>query len=396
MRVSRIIVNVILLLSSCISPFDLVDNFQEVLVVEGLITDQPGPYVVKLSKSIPATATAQLDEPVFVSGASVVIHDDQGNSETLNEKSSGNYYTSSFQGVIGRTYSITITTDEGSTYQSAPEKLEPVGDFANLRYEFAQNEPAPPIYVHFPLGAEHHIESRNGFNVYIDSKVLAEQEGRVWWRWIGTFKIFTHPELQVEVVTTPGPAGHPVAIPAAPPCSGYDVIFPHTPRAKLFGPLRPCTCCICWTTEYNSYPILSDPKFVNGNGGVNNFKIAFIDANRRTFYEKYHLQVEQLSVSPTIYNFWKRVLVQKSNSSNLFQTPSPKTGGNITASSTNAIPAIGYFAASSVKTHSISILRSDVPYNVGIIDTIAVSCNRTYACCTTKYKYSTTVKPLFW
>ncbi len=81
----------------------------------------------------------------MVTGATIVIHDDQGNNETLVEKSTANYYTSVFQGVIGRTYSITITTGEGDTPQSAPETLTPVGDFENLRFQFVQNEPPLPV-----------------------------------------------------------------------------------------------------------------------------------------------------------------------------------------------------------------------------------------------------------
>lgn len=393
MRKSRIAINIIFLLSACITPYDTTNIFQEALVVEGLITDQPGPYVVNIAKSKSLSFDSQFDEPVIVPGAVVVIEDDIGNSEELKEKSPGSYQTTSFQGVIGRSYSIRITTSEGSTYQSAPEKLESVGDFENLRYEFVQNETPPPIFVSFALGAPHDIHSTNGFNIYIDSKVLPEQSGRVWWRWAGTFKIFTHPELQIEAIGVP--LGEPVIVPAAPPCSGYVVTNPHTVFASIRGPVGPCTCCTCWITEYNTNPIISDPNFIGSEGQINNYKVAFIEANRRTFYEKYYLEVQQLSVSSTMYNFWKRVLVQKGNSGNLFQIPPPKITGNIKPISSGSIPVIGYFAAASMRTHGITIQRSDIPYDVGFIDEIDVSCLKTYQCCFV-HKNSTTVKPFFW
>jgi hypothetical protein len=368
-----------LVLSSCITPYDVVSDFHPALVVEGLITDQPGPYLVTLTMSVPVSGEAQLDDPVPVTGATIVIQDDQGNSETLTEKSTGNYYTSTFQGVIGRAYSITIATGEGDTYHSAPETLLPVGDFTNLRFQFVQDEPPPPI-----TGTQ--LSAVNGFKIYIDSEVLPEQESRVWWTWAGTFEIFTYPELQLYPVANP--PNDPVWVPDAPPCSGYEVEYRRTLRATKIGPLANCTCCTCWVTEYNSTPILSDPKFVS-NGMINDFNVGFIAANRRTFYQKYYLEVNQLSVSQTIYNFWKDVLIQKGNSSNLFQTPPPKTVGNITAGNAKSLPAIGYFAASSVKKHAITMMRSDVPYNVGLMDTLAISCD--YA-----YKYSTDKKPGFW
>lgn len=396
MRLSKIIIYIIFLLSSCITPFDISNTYQESLVVSGLITDQKGPYLVKLSKAIPVSADAQIGEPAFESGATVIIQDDTGNKEALEEKLSGHYYTNSIQGVVGRSYYITISTKDGSVYQSAPEKMLPVGNIKNLNYEFVQTEPQPPLVV---KGAfedasfdDSQIKSANGFKVYLDGEVLPEQEGRVWWRWTGTFKIKTFPENQIEIIGTPeGPA----IVPAAPPCSGYDVLNPHTLQAVRIGPLRPCTCCICWVEEYNSNPLISDQKFIH-NEEINKFYIGFIEANRRTFYEKYHLEVEQLSVSPTVYNFWKKVKVQKSNSSDLFQIPPPKTGGNINAITTNSIPVIGYFAASAIKTRSLTISRSEVPYEVGIMDTLTVSCKRAYPCCRANYKYSTNIKPVFW
>jgi hypothetical protein len=399
MKLSKITIYIIFLLSSCITPFDISTTYHETLAVSGLITDQKGPYLVKILKGIPVNGYEQFEERAFESGAMVIIQDDQGNKEALEEKSSGNYYTSFFQGVVGRTYSITITTKDGSTYQSTPEKMMPVGNIKNLRHEFFQTEPPPPLIIkgEFVDASydDSQIKSVNGFKVYLDSEVLPEQEGRVWWKWTGTFKIKTYPENQVEILSSGGglaPAG-PVS--NAPPCSGYDVLNRHTPQATRIGPFRPCTCCICWVEEYNADPLISDQKFVN-NQEINKLHIGFIEANRRTFYEKYHLEVVQLSVSQTIYNFWKNVKEQKSNSNDLFQTPPPKTGGNISAITANSIPVIGYFAASAVKTQSLTISRSDVPYDVGIIDTLNVSCERAYPCCRTNYKYSTNVKPVFW
>jgi hypothetical protein len=358
MKGSRIVVYVYLLLSSCVTPYEVTTAFQPTFVVDGMITDQPGPYVVHLSYAIPVDN--QLEKSSVVQGATVIIQDDQGLTETLEEKSPGSYYTTSYQGVVGRSYFITITTSDGTSYQSAPEKLTPVGDFTNLRFEFVQNE----------SDVSNKITSTNGFNVFLDSEVLPEQESRVLWRWTGTFHIYTFPSLHTKA----GDGKDAGQIKDPPYCAGDDS--------------RPCTCCDCWVTEYNQTPIISDSKFVN-NGKVNGELVAFVEANRRTFYEKYHLSVDQLSVSQAVYDFWKTVKQQKSNSSNLFQTPPPKTKGNIVAISSGAIPAIGYFGASAIKTHSIEMTRADVPYRVPLIDTLKISC-------TQAYKNSSATKPIFW
>src|SRR5581483_8560589 len=136
MRVQILLVCFLFFLCSCVDSIEISPSFLPTLVVEGLITDQPGPYVVTISRAVPVTQDAQLQTPpIYESGATVVIQDDQGNRETLIEKSSGSYYTSFFQGIVGRTYSISIKTIDGSTYESIPETMLPVGDFGNLRYE---------------------------------------------------------------------------------------------------------------------------------------------------------------------------------------------------------------------------------------------------------------------
>jgi hypothetical protein len=85
------------------------------IVIEGVITDQQGPYSVKVSK------TGNYFEPSLtfppVSHALIIITNDLGQQDTLNEITEGNYTTSHLQGVEGRTYSLSVTA-EGQTYNA--------------------------------------------------------------------------------------------------------------------------------------------------------------------------------------------------------------------------------------------------------------------------------------
>lgn len=78
------------------------------MVIEGLVTDHPGPYLVTISKS-----GSYFNEPVLppVTGALVIITDNAGTTDTLKETSAGMYVTSRLQGVPGRTYSLTVVYD---------------------------------------------------------------------------------------------------------------------------------------------------------------------------------------------------------------------------------------------------------------------------------------------
>jgi hypothetical protein len=357
-----------LLICSCVTPYP-VDSlqFQEAIVVQGMITDQPGPYEIKVSKTIPVQD--QL-EPTsgLLSGASILIEDDQGHSNQLVEKTTGDFFTTSIQGVIGNTYTITITTSDGNVYKSTPEKLLPVGDF-NIEYEFKQVEDTL---------AKMQITSANGFNIFIDSNVRPEQEGRVWWRSTGTYHVLTFPGNR-RTWANPGPLPPPTGPPA--------IQVPDPPRCAGTDADPVCTCCDCWITDYN-LPMVSKPTFIH-NGQINNLKVAFIQANRRTLHDKYSLEIDQLSVSQAVYDFWKRMSIIQSNTSNLFQTPEPKVGGNLAASTKNAVPIIGYFAASSIVRKTIVVTRQNVPYRILDIDEIDDNC-------LSVFRNSTNKKPSFW
>jgi hypothetical protein len=93
------------------------------LVIEGVITDQQGPYSVKIS------LTGDYFEPALyfppVSNALVILTDDQGQRDTLKEATSGMYLSTRLQGVEGRTYSLSVTSNgmeyDGSS--SMPRKV---------------------------------------------------------------------------------------------------------------------------------------------------------------------------------------------------------------------------------------------------------------------------------
>ncbi len=110
------ILSLSLLLFSCqkVINIDLKNN-EPIVVIEGVVTDDPStPQTVKITKSVNFS-----QDNVFptVSGASVTISDNAGNSVTLNETSPGVYQNSALVGVQGRTYYLNIIA-EGKTYSS--------------------------------------------------------------------------------------------------------------------------------------------------------------------------------------------------------------------------------------------------------------------------------------
>ena len=106
------------------------------IVIEGNISDSPGPYYVTLSKTI------NFDQPnTFppVTGAHVVISDIVGNSELLTEASPGTYRTSVIQGTPGRTYTLDVTS-EGKEYIATSTMPAPV-NIDSLTLDYIVNGP---------------------------------------------------------------------------------------------------------------------------------------------------------------------------------------------------------------------------------------------------------------
>jgi hypothetical protein len=350
---------VVLVLDGCIDRFYVSkqDNDQ-IILIEGMITDRPGPYEVKLSYA--NNISEQLNFIDKVQKATILLLDNEASAETLTEISPGTYQTSNVRGIVGHQYRIRVSLSDGSVYESLPETLLPVGKLERVYYEFDAHvrpsvKPIPPS---------------PGLNVYVDASVVPEQAGLVRWRTIGTWENATFPELRI--IPSLSPRGEVIVIHDPPRCAGSD--------------RRRCTCCYCWMTNYDPEPVLSDPLFHKEK--VKRQFVSFVPAYANVFYDKFHLKVEQMSVSENIYQFWDMVKTQKQKGSDLFQTPASKLTGNI-KNVNGSTRVIGYFGASSVRDTSFFITRDAIPYQLPLIDTVKDSC--LYG-----NPFATNKRPSFW
>jgi hypothetical protein len=125
------------------------DEFDPVLVVDGAITDLPGPYTIQLSFSSGIFASDQQ----AVENAVVKIIEEGGEEETLTEGQAGYYSTAEngIQGTAGKSYKISIQLQDGTQYESnfqempATIAIESVG--ADFEYQyFSVEEPEVPGY----------------------------------------------------------------------------------------------------------------------------------------------------------------------------------------------------------------------------------------------------------
>ncbi len=111
------------LLASCEKEIEVdLNTSSPQLVIEGNISDEPGPYSVKLSETV--NFTDSNDYPP-VSGATVIISDNAGVIDTLSETGSGLYQTHRIIGTPGNIYTLKVMS-EGKEYHAVsamPSKI---------------------------------------------------------------------------------------------------------------------------------------------------------------------------------------------------------------------------------------------------------------------------------
>jgi hypothetical protein len=343
MRKSLILFFTLLVYDSCIDPLEIItpnSNFQ--LVVDGAITDAPGPYTVKLSR---ARKLVDFSPPPTVLAKSVTIFDDLGNSEVLTEISTDVFQSSStgIRGVIGREYFVRIELHNGKIYESIPEEIKPAGTVDSVYYEFQKNVSERGIASYY-------------FRIFMDSRGEPEGENYFLWKLIGTYKVITSPDLHI-IIQTPGPT----IIRNPRPCSGA-IIDKET--GGLLYP-NPCTCCQCWADLLGEKPNVSDNQIV-ANGKFNKVDMGIIPVEFWPFWDKTMVTVQQLSLSKTAFNYWKTIQDQKEGATSLFQPAIGKAFSNIFLKNGNE-EVQGIFYASAISKKNLFLTARDIPLGSGII-----------------------------
>lgn len=359
----------LLIIFSCVDriAIPIPSEFADDLVVDGLITDEQGPYTVYLSRV--SKVDGQSKKGIAVSAVRVTISDNFGNSEILTENPLGTYKTKvgGIKGVIGREYTIMIETRDGKVYQSSPEKINPVSDIDNLYYQLeTSNLGGVPKY---------------GYRIYIESKALSNSENLMRWKLSGTYIVETFPELHTIR------CGESVC-PDPLPCSSYAL--DNGAVAVVVG--KKCECCRCWVTDQEDKPKVGDTQFVLA-AKSSTVEVGFVPIDYYRFFEKYRVEVKQMSISRPAYDFWRAVQLQKEGTGSLFQSPAGRTKGNLFEKSGASVQGIFYAAA--VKSRQLYIRKQDVNVQIAVPINVAGP-GKIPESCINAFEFSTNQQPSDW
>ncbi len=334
------------------------------LVVDGTITDEPGPYTVKLTRTQKLFDAAKIKT---ISAKSVSIIDNVGNSEVLKEVNQGEYQTAAtgMRGVVGREYYVRIELRDGKIYESVPEKMNPAGSIQDFYWKFEQYQPTngPTQYQ---------------FRFFIDANGNSEDDNLFRWKFNTTYLVETSPELhelKVGESTVPDPRS----------CSGH--VFD---GSKVFSTGEPCTCCTCWVTTIDPKPNVSSNQIYSG-GEFKGVEVGAVPVEYWTFYEKAFIEITQMSLSSRASAYWKIVRDQKEGANTLFQPTVGKAISNIFMKN-GSEEVQGYFSVSAAVKKSIFLYSRDIPLN-NIMPSQPPPIKES---CILAFKNSTNQKPSFW
>ena len=136
------------------------------IVIEGVITDEAGPYAVKISRSTDFYEPSNFDK---VSGAIVVITDDAGVKDTLTENEPGQYLTNILEGQQGVTYNLFVRIDD-QEYQAVttmPGKIH----LDSISYEYLSTPHGSGQMVFCHFNDEKKVDNYIRIKTYLKNKL---------------------------------------------------------------------------------------------------------------------------------------------------------------------------------------------------------------------------------
>ncbi len=287
-------------LAGCVDPYSPdIEDTQEALVVEALITDRAGWQVIYLSRSFPINDK----KPHAESYAYVSVSDDKGTSTEFIEQDPGAYYawmTADELGT-GKTYRLHVVTSDGQVYESEPEMFpspSPVIDRVYWEYETSgtsdRNEPVKGIRFHLDLEAE------------------ADMGRNYRWELVETWEY--HAENPIDYY--------------------YDGILHEWPDTFSYH--------TCWNTQKIDQIFTATTGNAESNT-IRGFPLNYVSEESTRLQTRYSLQVIQYSLNDEAYDYWRRIEEQNQESGGLYEEQPGYISGNMYNMNDQAENVLGFF-----------------------------------------------------
>ncbi len=314
----------LLVCGSCIDPFQpVINDTQEVLVINGVITEKPGIHQVKVSVSTPYNNPSS----VPISGCVVRVEDELGNMAVYEEGEPGTYevYLDSSFLALNKLYSLSVVTLNGDEYRSTYDTLLACPPIDTLYYEVQS------------LGTSNADVTYYGLQFYAD--LSGSDDASRNFRWLLQETWEYRSVVKANVVW-----------------DGVTVI-----------PIYVDSIYTCYMTDQVKDLHSASTKYLIENSLKYN-KLNFVSNATPRIRLQYSLLVTQQSLTDEIYGYWERMRSQLSDGGGLYETQPSSTIGNIYNINSPEEKVLGCFYATQQQSKRLTVnrleIKSEFDFNV--------------------------------
>lgn len=305
-------------LSACLDEYwpDL-DKYENLLVVDGVLTNKSNPTTIHLSLS----SSISSEQLIPVNNGVVYLTDENQDIILFSEQEPGVYQVtdSTFQGQVGKSYQLHIELPNGKRYESdvcemkAPSSIDSVyGIIENPDpFDNSQSFPGMQFYI------ENHSEV-NDTSYYLFKVIHTYQYKSTFdidYIWVGEFLAYPNPDS-----------------------------------------LR-----TCWRTAKANEILVSTSGLLDPTA-INQFPLHFVSTESKLLSIRYSPLVRQLSISKAAYDFFSAVKEQSTKQENLWTTQPFQILGNIHNVDNKSEPVLGYFVVAGASEKRIFVNKPPLTF----------------------------------
>ena len=310
---------IVLLYTACVEPIDIKTlSFEDVLVVEALITNEYKTHQIKLSNSFRFEDEAALPE----NDADVFITEDTGSRIDFTETSEAGIYSSTipFAAESGKIYQLFITTSDNKSYQSKAISMTNTTQIDKVYAERGVNS------------------NEQGVSIFVDSYDDTGNSKYYKYEYEETYKIIAPNWVSQDLVIVPivvvGEDGVKDTI------QGLELQSKTTEQKT------------CYNTEVSKGIILTGTTDLLEDR-VEKFEVRFIKSINPIISHRYSILVKQYVLSIDAHSYYKTLKKLSSSENGIVQTQPGFIQGNISSMDNADEKVIGIFEVSSVSEKRI-------------------------------------------
>ncbi|MBI9054828.1 MAG: DUF4249 domain-containing protein [Bacteroidales bacterium] len=368
-----VLFSILLLTVNCKEEIALKNDYNPILIVEGKITNEPGPYIIKITQSRPLDDYGEIPYQNCI----VTIHESSGISEDLIEIKPGIYITKEdgMQSEIGNKYSISIISPEGKEYVSDyQELLEPI-EIQSFYSELIYLE-----NLNFtPNGLP-------GHQFYADTKDSPNADNYFLWEMVESYQYTADFELYSIF-------------------DGFVTLYTNLNELPQYDNLYRC-----WKTENVHYIYTGETNTLNSNK-ITRQALHFVGTDTKKLMERYSVLLNQYTIEEDAFFYWREIEKQISEKNSLAVSQPYNIPGNVINVNDPDETVCGFFTVASInqkrifvdkprapfyyETCCIGCIKGPPPVIMGIYDGNSLT-RTTESCIDCRSKGGATVKPDFW